>query len=130
MNLVVHRLKLVPQGASFVGERPADETQTEFLASTDNWFRPVQIRTGPEGCLWVVDMHRLVIEHPIWIPPADLARLDLRAGSTMGRIFRVKPINKQVSAFPIIHDKKPQELVPYMNTSNGTLRDLVMMQML
>ena len=42
----------------------AEEQHSEFLASTDNWFRPVQVRTGPDGALWVVDMYRFVIEHP------------------------------------------------------------------
>jgi hypothetical protein len=31
--------------------RAADEKNSEFLASTDNWFRPVQVRTGPDGAL-------------------------------------------------------------------------------
>jgi len=91
VNLCVHRLKLTPKGCTFEGHRPADEQDREFLASTDNWFRPVQAVTGPDGCLWVVDMYRFVIEHPRWIPPQEVAKLDLRAGQGMGRIYRVRP---------------------------------------
>src|SRR4029077_648775 len=57
VNLVVHRMKLSPRGSTFSTRRTADEQTSEFLASTDNWFRPVQVRTGPDGALWVVDMY-------------------------------------------------------------------------
>src|SRR5688572_6039102 len=39
---LVHRKKVHPNGVGLKAERPADEQQTEFLASKDNWFRPVQ----------------------------------------------------------------------------------------
>jgi putative membrane-bound dehydrogenase-like protein len=91
VNLCVTRQVLTPAQSSFAGHRAADETSSEFLASADNWFRPVQARTGPDGALWIVDMYRYVIEHTRWIPAADLARLDVRAGDTLGRIYRVRP---------------------------------------
>jgi putative membrane-bound dehydrogenase-like protein len=62
VNQLVHREVLTPQGSTFAGKRAVDEADREFLASTDPWFRPVQIRTGLDGCLYVVDMHREVIE--------------------------------------------------------------------
>ena len=71
----MHRIQLSPRDSTFAGRRAPGEEQSELLASTDNWFRPVQVRTGPDGCLWIVDMYRCVIEHPRWIPPEDLARL-------------------------------------------------------
>ena len=91
VNQLVHRLVLHPKGATFVGERASDEAESEFLASTDNWFRPVQARTGPDGALWIVDMYRYVIEHSRWIPQKTLDELDLYAGNTRGRIYRVLP---------------------------------------
>ncbi len=89
VNLLVHHMSLKNQGASFVAERPANEAGTEFLRSKDGWFRPVQAVTGPDGALWVVDMYRFIIEDPRWIPKDDLDLLDSRAGSTLGRIYRV-----------------------------------------
>jgi putative membrane-bound dehydrogenase-like protein len=130
VNLLVHRLQLKAQSATFQGERASDEVNHEFLASGDNWFRPVQMRTGPDGCIWIVDMHRLVIEHPIWIPPADLAKLDLRAGSTMGRIYRVRPANGEIRSMPKLNQMNDVQLAEAMNTPNGTQRDLAMMQLL
>lgn len=88
---LVSRLVLSSQGVTFHGVRAAEETQSEFLASSDNWFRPTMIRTGPDGFQYVCDMYRQVIEHPQWIPAAAQRRLNLRAGSTQGRIYRVVP---------------------------------------
>ena len=46
-------------------------------------------RPGPDGAIYVVDMYRLVLEHPEWIP-ADISKgLNLRAGEDMGRIYRI-----------------------------------------
>jgi len=64
---IVHRRVLVPSGVSFESRRPNDEADVEFLASTDSWFRPTTVTTGPDGALWITDMYRLVIEHPEWI---------------------------------------------------------------
>lgn len=96
VNLLVHRLKLTPKDSSFIASRPEREAETEFLRSTDGWFRPVQAVTGPDGGLWVVDIYRFVIEHPRWIPQEDLARIDVRAGHSMGRIYRVVRADQSV----------------------------------
>jgi putative membrane-bound dehydrogenase-like protein len=124
VNLVVHRLKLSPRGSSFSGRRAPDELDREFLASTDGWFRPVQVRTGPDGALWVVDMYRYVIEHPRWIPPEDVADLDVRAGSHLGRIYRVRPVDRPLRKVPRLDRLDAAGLVAALDTANGTVRDL------
>jgi putative membrane-bound dehydrogenase-like protein len=124
VNLVVTRLKLTPKGSTFLGRRAEDEQQSEFLASTDNWFRPVQVRTGPDGALWVVDMYRFVIEHPRWIPPEDLKNLDVRAGADRGRIYRVRPADEKLRPVPRLDKLDTAGLVVALDTSNGTVRDL------
>ena len=86
---VVHQDVLTPEGPSFTASRRAEGV--ELLAGRDNWFRPVTVATGPEGVLYVVDMHRAVIEHPAWIPDAVEEALDLRAGDDKGRIYRIVP---------------------------------------
>lgn len=97
-NNLVHREVLVPSGISFTSRRAEDEANGEFLASEDHWSRFTQARMGPDGCLYVVDFYRLILEHPEWIPPQMLAHLDLYAGSDKGRIYRVRPVGKVRSA--------------------------------
>ena len=62
----------------------------EFLASRDDWFRPVFLASGPDGALYIADMYRKVIEHPDYLPEEIRKRTDFEAGKEMGRIWRVR----------------------------------------
>jgi putative membrane-bound dehydrogenase-like protein len=88
---LVHRKKLRADGVTLTGERPADEHSTEFLTSSDLWFRPVQLANAPDGSLWVVDMYREIIEHPWSLPPGIKEQLDLNHGNDRGRLYRIVP---------------------------------------
>jgi putative membrane-bound dehydrogenase-like protein len=65
---LVHRKKVYPEGVGLKAERPNEEQKVEFLASRDNWFRPVQMANAPDGNLYIIDMYREVIEHPWSLP--------------------------------------------------------------
>ncbi len=80
---------LTPKGATF--EAKPHKKGVEFLATTDDWFRPVFLTHGPEGAMYVVDMYRAVIEHPDFMPPELQRRPDLWAGKDKGRIWRIVP---------------------------------------
>ena len=88
MNLI-HRDVLRPDGPSFLAAR--GRPKVEFLASADRHSRPVNMRVGPDGALYIVDFYRAVIEHPEWIPDELERHLDLHAGTNQGRIYRVTP---------------------------------------
>lgn len=85
---LVHRQELKEGGVAY--EPVLTEATAEFLASTDEWFRPVDLADGPDGSLYVVDMYRAVIEHPDWVPAELKNRPDERWGSDLGRIYRVR----------------------------------------
>ncbi len=120
---LVHREVLEPDGVTFTSRRASDEANTEFLASSDNWFRPTMLRTGPDGALYVADMYRLVIEHPEWIPAEMQKRLDLRAGADMGRIYRVYPEGATLRRVPNLTKLSASELVEALDSPNGWQRD-------
>lgn len=122
---LVHREVLEPDGVTFAGHRAAGERESEFFASTDAWCRPVQVRTGPDGALWVVDMYRFVIEHPRWISPERLATLDVRAGADRGRIYRVYHEARPPRAVPRLQSLSTPRLAASLDSPNGTLRDTV-----
>jgi len=84
---LVHREQLQTSGATFTSHAARDGI--EFLASTDEWFRPVNLAHGPDGALYVVDMYRAVIEHPQFMPDELKQRPDLLDGRDRGRIYRV-----------------------------------------
>jgi putative membrane-bound dehydrogenase-like protein len=93
---LVHQEVLEPNGATF-RSKPA-KAGVEFLASTDDWFRPVFLSEGPDGALYIVDMYRAVIEHPEFMPPELKNRPDLTAGKDRGRIWRIVPENHKTTA--------------------------------
>jgi putative membrane-bound dehydrogenase-like protein len=120
---LVHRIVLEPDGVTFRGHRGPNESGREFLASSDNWFRPTMLKTGPDGALWVADMYRYVIEHPEWIPDDWEQRLDLRAGSEQGRIYRVYPIDKKPRPLPRLDGLDAEGLVAALESPSGWQRD-------
>ncbi len=127
---LVHREVLARRGVTFSSDRAGDERTSEFLASSDNWFRPTMLRTGPDGALWVADMYRAVIEHPEWIPRDVQKRLDLRAGHDRGRLYRVYPVGSKPRAIPRLDRLDTAGLVAALDSPSGWQRDLAQMMLL
>ncbi len=90
---LVQRQIMHPEGVSFRSELPYEGR--EFLASTDTWFNPVFLQHGPDGALYLADMHRKVIDHPSYVPEEARENLDFESGKTDGRIYRIVAENFQ-----------------------------------
>jgi putative membrane-bound dehydrogenase-like protein len=116
-NLVhVDDLKL--NGATF--EAVPMFKDREFLASSDDWFRPVFLASGPDGALYIVDMTREVIEHPDYLPEAVRSHTPFESGRELGRIWRVRLTEDQESTMPkAFADAATAELVEHMENSSG-----------
>lgn len=84
---LIHFDQLVPQGAAIGAKRLPGGT--EFLRSSDSWFRPVYLTFGPDGALYICDMYRKTIEHPDYLPTEVRKNTDFDSGREMGRIWRV-----------------------------------------
>jgi putative membrane-bound dehydrogenase-like protein len=117
---LVHRDILEEKGASFVAKRAYEKS--EFLSSSDNWCRPVNLCSGSDGALYVVDMYRAVIEHPQWIPLEMQRRVDLRAGWDKGRIYRVTPENWSPGPRPQMSKESAGNLVRHFENPNAWWR--------
>ena len=124
-HTVVLRRKLEASGSTFVASDPTPEASTEWLAAEDNWFRPTQIRSGPDGALWLVDMYRMIIEHTKWLPADQKKTMNVRAGDASGRIYRIYPRGKRPALLPDLTKMSGDELGQHMESPHGTLRDLV-----
>ena len=120
---VVRRELLQPSGVSFTSSRPEGADGPEFLASRDAWFRPITLRTGPDGALWIADFYRLVLEHPQWIPNDVEQRIDLRSGSDRGRIYRVYRDGTNPRPIPNLAAKTTAQLVGALDSPGGWARD-------
>jgi putative membrane-bound dehydrogenase-like protein len=118
---LVHRRLLEPLGATFNAKR-IDE-KCEFVASTDNWFRPVNFVNAPDGTLHVIDMYREIVEHPWSIPDDIKAHLDLESGSERGRIYRLTPPGFVPAKPPRLGKATTAQLVATLENPNAWWRE-------
>jgi putative heme-binding domain-containing protein len=120
-NNLIHRDVLAPQGATFVARR--GEADSEFLASTDPWFRPVHLSIGPDGALYILDFYREVIEDAPDIPEDVRKELKLHTGSSgRGRIWRVVPEGAPRPKKPALRRATTAELVEHLADGNSWWR--------
>lgn len=100
---------------------------TEFLAAADPLFRPVCATTGPDGCLYIVDMNRGIIQEGTWVGEGSYLRDVVKKGGydkyvQRGRIYRIYHEDMKPGPLPQLLDKSAEELVPYLSNSNGWWR--------
>ena len=99
-------------------------TGKEFLASTDERFRPVSLYNGPDGSMYVVDMYRGIIQHKTYLTPylkEQIGKRDLTEPLNCGRIYKITPTNSNPAQTIIPGDAA--QLVSLLSSPNGYLRD-------
>lgn len=117
---LVHRDVLEPDGPTFVARRA--EENNEFLATTDNWSRPVFLANGPDGALYLCDMYRKTIEHPTYLPPEVAEKTDFNSGKEHGRIYRITGTHTPHAPRPI-DPNAGEELVRLLEHPNAWHRE-------
>ncbi|WBL43905.1 dehydrogenase [Algoriphagus halophytocola] len=99
----------------------------EFLASTDERFRPVDFATGPDGALYIADMYRGLIQHGEYLTPY-LTEQTVGRGLVMpvhlGRIWKIVPEGKALRQTTRLSDKSNTELVEFLSDQDGWYRDM------
>lgn len=123
---IVHRDKLEPEGPTFAAKRA--EHDREFLATTDNWCRPVFLANGPDGALYLCDMYRKTIEHPTYLPEEIRAVTDFKAGKDRGRIYRIVSAESDVRTsfsenVALFEGASSQTLCKALGHANGWVAD-------
>ena len=121
---LVKRLVLNPDKGLVKGTPFYD--QQEFVASTDERFRPVNALTGPEGALYLVDMHHGVIQHRISLTTYLRKQGEDRgliAPLHLGRIWRVVPEGHKTTALNGLAGLKSAELITELGSGNEWRRE-------
>jgi mono/diheme cytochrome c family protein len=121
---LVGRIVLDTDGPA-IGARKAYD-RGEFIASTDERFRPVYFSNAPDGLLYVVDLYRGIIEHRIsvteYLRDQILARtLDRPTG--LGRIYRVVHETSVPDPLRLEPAVSSARLVALLSHPNGWWRD-------
>lgn len=102
--------------------------KNEFLRSTDACFRPVDMKTAPDGTLFICDMYRGIIQEGNWTRPGSYLRKVIDQYSMgkivgRGRIWRlVHDTTKPVPA-PKLLSASASDLVATLAHPNGWYRD-------
>ena len=102
--------------------------QEEFIASSDMNFRPVNTYTGPDGCLYIVDMNRGIIQEGNWTGEGSylrkqILRLGMEKNIQHGRIWRLVYDGMPRGPKPQMLDESPAQLVSHLDHPNGWWRD-------
>ncbi|MBI3853710.1 MAG: HEAT repeat domain-containing protein [Verrucomicrobia bacterium] len=100
--------------------------KSEFLASTDERFRPVNACNAPDGTLYLVDMYRGILQHRIFVTSYLRKQIESRGLEKpigLGRIYRVVHDAKRPGPQPHLSKASSVELVKYLSHPNGWWRD-------
>lgn len=82
----------------------------DLLVSEDDWFRPVNMEFGPDGCLYIADWYNKIISHnelPTTHPDRDKSH---------GRIWRIRHASQQPREIPDFYTMKSESLVDYLSS--------------
>jgi mono/diheme cytochrome c family protein len=100
----------------------------EFLASTDERFRPVWLESGPDGALYIVDMYRGIVQHGPYMSPylrEITLKRKLDQPINLGRIWKIVPENQEVFIPPLkLSSSSSTKLVELLAHQNGWYRDM------
>lgn len=78
VNSRVHRYS-----ATWKGSSPVGKSEVDFIKSEDPWFRPVNVKLGPDGALYVADFYNAIIGH------YEVALDHPKRDKQRGRIWRI-----------------------------------------
>ncbi|GAB3266145.1 hypothetical protein GCM10027347_33940 [Larkinella harenae] len=90
------------------GSTPISKREADFLISDDPWFRPVDIKVGPDGALYVADFYNRIIGH------YEVALNHPGRDRASGRIWKIRYVGK-----------KPHQNLPVTDWSKASLPELV-----
>ncbi len=115
---LVHRQVLEQDGSGFKEKGDG----WNIVASSDNWFGPVDTKVGPDGALWILDWYNFVIQHN---PTPDgfdngagNAYIDPLRDNTRGRIYRLVYEDGKRSKRYKLDRSRPGTLIDALQSDN------------
>ncbi|MEA1784517.1 PVC-type heme-binding CxxCH protein [Arenibacter sp. GZD96] len=121
---VVHIAKIEKEGAGYI-----EKDGGNLIASSDEWFSPVEAKVGPDGNVWVLDWYNFIIQHNP-TPKAERGGYDAENGEgnayinplrdrSRGRIWLVKPKTATLkTGLTALDHNNPKELIAALSNDN------------
>ena len=122
---LVHNDRVSPTGATFLAQKETGREDTEFLAGSDLWFRPIHSRVGPDGALYVVDWYNQAVIHNDTRGPAHGAHNAATRPDRdhhFARIWRVQHKQANKLAALSLDPKTPASWINALSSPNAWLR--------
>jgi putative membrane-bound dehydrogenase-like protein len=88
------------------------EPRPDLIATDDDFFRPVAVRFGPDGCLYVVDWYNSIISHN------EVDRDHPARDKIRGRIWRVRHKAQTSRAIPNVAAAPTASLVRHLQSDS------------
>ncbi|HEY1171468.1 MAG TPA: PVC-type heme-binding CxxCH protein [Verrucomicrobiae bacterium] len=122
---IVHHETVSPSGVSFTAARVPDRENVEFIAGKDYWFRPIEVRTGPDGAVYMVDFYNQAAIHndtrgPKHGPRNAAIRPD--RDHYYGRIWRIDHKDAKKLTIPKLSAKDTDGLITALRHPNDNVR--------
>jgi mono/diheme cytochrome c family protein/glucose/arabinose dehydrogenase len=124
---LVSRIILGDSGNGLSAAKAYRDVRGEFLASTDERFRPVNLSIAPDGTLYVVDMYRGIIQHKGYMTEYlrdYVLTHKLEQPNSFGRIYRIVHDSTKRDPTPFPMRATPAQLVSLLSHPNGWRRDM------
>jgi mono/diheme cytochrome c family protein/glucose/arabinose dehydrogenase len=121
---LVSRIAVSDDGTTLRGKKAY--AKGEFIASSDERFRPVNLSSAPDGTLYVVDMYRGIIQHRAYITEYlrdQILSRNLEKEIHRGRIYRVVHETTKRDRKPSLSKASAATLVETLSHPNGWQRD-------
>ena len=107
----INRFTLTPNGSGYVAKQEKD-----VLASTHVAFRPIDVKFGPDGALYIADWYNPIIQH------GEVDFRDPRRDHEHGRIWRLTAKGRPLDAWPEIAGKPVPELLEMLKSPRKYVR--------
>ncbi|MGJ8644800.1 MAG: PVC-type heme-binding CxxCH protein [Luteolibacter sp.] len=86
------------------------ELLPDFLKSEDDWFRPVNLEFGPDGCLYVADFYNKIVSHN------EVSTDHPDRDKSHGRIWRIRHESQPAREIPDVTKASPVQLITHLKS--------------
>ena len=124
---LVSRVILSDSENGLTADKAYRDVRGEFLASTDERFRPVNLSLAPDGTLYVVDMYRGIIQHKGYMTEYlrdYVLTHELAQPNSFGRIYRIVHESTKRDTTPLPMRATSGQLASLLGHPNGWRRDM------
>ncbi len=123
---LIKAIRIEESAGKLTGSHPLGES--EFLASTDERFRPVNAFNAPDGSLYILDMYHGIIQHETYMTPylrqQTLDRGLESPGLDGGRIYRIRSAKGILEKVPDLASMDAPQLVTMLASRNPWQREM------